>query len=153
MLESLPPLIFMLTPLMFGHWTWTTVEERIIITSCGLLRTPRAVQLHIYLYQGRTNEEKVSEKVRYLASFGNTSQQSRVLIDPNFILGRRILPRCLLVIWLTDVMKHELRLFTRQHHIMLLFWRPSDPFIAGWDHREMSLFWGHTNVVYGSRHD
>lgn len=73
----------------------------------------------------------MSEKVRYLASFGNTSQQSRVLIDPNFIPGRRILPLCLLVIWLTDVMKHELRLFTRQHHIMLLFWRPSDPFIAG----------------------
>ena len=55
--------------------------------------------------------------------------------------------------YLADRRDDELRLFTRQHHLMLLFWRPSDPFIACRSQRNLFVLGSHADVVYWSRHD
>lgn len=82
--------------LMSRHWTWSTLEEKIIMTYCGCLRTDwelhNNTSTRTWAGQKRScHWGKCVRKLDYLVSFGNTSQHSSGLINPNSIQATSIL--------------------------------------------------------------
>ena len=90
-------------------WSNIIITMIIIITNCGPAKTVRPP----------------GKFWKYVSAL-----HSIALIDPSSVSGSEHCKRCFLVIWPTDLTRHQFRLFLRDGIMMLLFRRLSDPFLA-----------------------